>query len=91
MLEILKNRFQGHMNLHPELQWADVENRLREKPDVMEVLRKMEKSGFFATAQKSRLPGEEVCAMMMKLSKSGRKIRPLGALKRRLRRSEFCC
>ena len=45
MLEILKNRFQGNMNLHPELQWADVENRLREKPDVMEVLRKMEKSG----------------------------------------------
>ena len=37
MLEILKNRFQGNMNLHPELQWADVENRLREKPDVMEV------------------------------------------------------
>ena len=26
MLEILKNRFQGNMNLHPELQWADVEN-----------------------------------------------------------------
>ena len=45
MLGILKNRFQGNMNLHPELQWADVENRLREKPDVMEVLRKMEKSG----------------------------------------------
>ena len=45
MLEILKNRFMDNMNLHPELQWADVENRLREKPDVMEVLRKMEKSG----------------------------------------------
>ena len=89
MLEILKNRFQGNMNLHPELQWADVENRLREKPDVMEVLRKMEKSG--GEPDTSRLPGEEVCAMMMKLSKSGRKIRPLGALKRRLRRSEFCC
>ena len=45
MLEILKKRFMDNMNLHPELQWADVENRLREKPDVMEVLRKMEKSG----------------------------------------------
>ncbi|MCR5567595.1 MAG: DUF4256 domain-containing protein [Clostridiales bacterium] len=45
MLEILKNRFQRNMNLHPELQWPDVENRLREKPETMAVLRKMEDSG----------------------------------------------
>ena len=45
MLEILKNRFQDHIHFHQELQWADVENRLRENPDVMEVLRKMEESG----------------------------------------------
>lgn len=45
MLAILKNRFQNHINLHPNLQWSDVENRLREKPDVIEILRKMEESG----------------------------------------------
>ncbi len=45
MLKILKNRFQGNMNLHPELQWSYVENRLRDKPEAIEILRKMEESG----------------------------------------------
>ena len=45
MLEILKTRFQGNMNLHPELLWPEVEIRLREKPEAMEILQKMEDSG----------------------------------------------
>ena len=33
------------MALHPDLAWSDVEARLREAPDAMEVLRRMEESG----------------------------------------------
>lgn len=45
MLEILKTRFQKNRNLHPDLKWSDVEDRLREHPGAIETLRKMEESG----------------------------------------------
>lgn len=45
MLRILKARFLDHENLHPNLEWSEVEKRLREAPDAMEVLRRMEESG----------------------------------------------
>lgn len=45
MLEILKKRFQDNKALHPDLQWADVEFRLSNEPNAIEVLRKMEESG----------------------------------------------
>lgn len=45
MLERLKTRFQENRMLHPELQWAYVEKRLREEPSAMETLQRMEESG----------------------------------------------
>ena len=45
MLELLKARFPDHENLHPGLDWAVVEQRLREAPGAVEVLRRMEESG----------------------------------------------
>lgn len=45
MLERLKTRFQENRMLHPELQWAYVEKRLREEPSAMETLHRMEESG----------------------------------------------
>ena len=45
MLERLKTRFQENRMLHPELQWAYVEKRLREEPSALEILQRMEESG----------------------------------------------
>ena len=45
MLEKLKTRFQGNRMLHPELDWTYVEKRLREAPNALEVLQRMEESG----------------------------------------------
>ena len=45
MLELLQTRFHKNMALHPDLAWPDVEAHLREAPDAMEVLRRMEESG----------------------------------------------
>ena len=45
ILETLRNRFYENMALHSELQWALVEKRLREAPEALEVLRRMEESG----------------------------------------------
>jgi len=45
MLELLKARFSEHKELHPDLEWAEVENRLREAPAAIMVLQKMEESG----------------------------------------------
>ena len=45
MLELLKARFSEHKELHPELEWIEVENRLRAFPDAVAVLQKMEESG----------------------------------------------
>ena len=38
MLEILKARFSEHKELHPDLEWSEVERRLREVPDAVAVL-----------------------------------------------------
>ena len=45
MLELLKVRFSEHKELHPDLEWSEVEHRLREAPAVIAVLQKMEESG----------------------------------------------
>ena len=45
MLERLKTRFQENRMLHPELDWAYVEKRLREEPSALEILQRMEESG----------------------------------------------
>ena len=45
MLELLKKRFHENMTRHPGLDWETVEQRLREDPDALEVLRRMEESG----------------------------------------------
>jgi len=45
MLDILRARFLEHESLHPDLQWDEVEKRLRENPGALEILRKMEESG----------------------------------------------
>ena len=45
MLEKLKTRFQENRMLHPELDWAYVEKRLREAPSALETLQRMEESG----------------------------------------------
>ena len=45
MLELLKARFSEHMERHPDLDWPEVEDRLREASAAIEVLQKMEESG----------------------------------------------
>ena len=45
MLTILKTRFLENMTRHPGMDWADVERRLLEHPDALEVLRRMEETG----------------------------------------------
>jgi len=45
MIKILKERFEKNMNRHPDIAWDQVEARLRENPEVMEKLRKMEETG----------------------------------------------
>ncbi len=45
MLELLKARFSEHKGLHPDLEWLEVEQRLRVFPDAIAVLQKMEESG----------------------------------------------
>ena len=45
MLELLKVRFSKQKDLHPELEWSEVEHRLREAPAAIAVLQKMEESG----------------------------------------------
>ena len=45
MLELLKARFLQNKNLHPDLEWLEVEHRMREAPTAIEVLHKMEESG----------------------------------------------
>ena len=37
MIELLRARFLDQKNLHPDLNWSEVESRLREAPDAMEV------------------------------------------------------
>ena len=45
MLECLKTRFLENSNRHPNLEWEEVERRLIEHPEALEVLKNMEESG----------------------------------------------
>ena len=45
MIKRLKERFEKNMNRHPDIAWDQVEARLRENPEVLEKLRKMEETG----------------------------------------------
>ena len=45
MIKRLKERFEKNMNRHTDIAWDQVEARLRENPEVMEKLRKMEETG----------------------------------------------
>ena len=45
MLEKLKTRFDENKSRHADVQWADVEKRLREHPKALEILQRMEDSG----------------------------------------------
>ncbi len=45
MIETLKERFDKNMNRHPDIAWDQIEARLRENPEVLEKLRKMEETG----------------------------------------------
>ena len=45
MLNILKTRFLENRTRHPDLDWADVERRLLQDPDALEILRCMEETG----------------------------------------------
>lgn len=45
MLELLKVRFSEQKELHPDLEWSEVEQRLREVPAAITILQKMEETG----------------------------------------------
>ena len=45
MIKRLKERFEKNMNRHTDIAWDQVEARLRENPEVLEKLRKMEETG----------------------------------------------
>ena len=45
MLELLKKRFHENMTRHPGLDWETVKARLTDRPDAVEILRRMEESG----------------------------------------------
>lgn len=45
MIEQLKNRFRENMKRHPELDWEQVERRLRRNPAALDALRCMEETG----------------------------------------------
>ena len=45
MLEILKMRFLDHEELHPDLEWSEVERRLLKAPEAIAILQRMEESG----------------------------------------------
>ncbi|MBR3298027.1 MAG: DUF4256 domain-containing protein, partial [Clostridia bacterium] len=40
MLELLKARFSEHRERHPNLEWSEVEHRLREDPASIAILQK---------------------------------------------------
>ncbi len=42
LIALLKVRFERHMHRHADLQWADVEIRLRSRPGKLRALREME-------------------------------------------------
>ena len=45
MLETLKKRFDENSLRHPDIRWQDVEKRLLDKPEALEVLKRMEETG----------------------------------------------
>ena len=45
MLELLRTRFHENVGRHPELDWQDVERRLRDDPAALDSLRRMEETG----------------------------------------------
>lgn len=42
---ILKTRFEKNMNRHGNIEWTEVEARLRDNPEKLTILREMEKTG----------------------------------------------
>ena len=104
MLELLKVRFSEHKELHPDLDWSEVEHRLREAPAAIAVLQKMEESGgepdtmgydvktgnsFSATAQRNRPSGAEACAMTKRHCKDEQKTRRQAVPNGKRKKSEF--
>ena len=45
MIEVLKTRFEENMIRHPDLIWETVEKHLKNHPEALEVLKKMEETG----------------------------------------------
>lgn len=45
MLPLLHSRFLAHTHRHPDIDWNDLEARLLEHPDKLEILQRMEDSG----------------------------------------------
>ena len=45
ILDVLSKRFAENMVRHPDLTWEDVEKRLKDVPDALTVLERMEESG----------------------------------------------
>ena len=102
MFELLKARFSEHKELHPDLEWSEVEHSLREAPDAIAVLQKMEESGgepdtigydvktgnsFSATAQRNHPQGAEACAMTKRHCMDARKTRRQAAPNGKRKRS----
>lgn len=45
MIDVLEKRFRENDSLHPDLKWEDVEKRLTENKDALDILERMEESG----------------------------------------------
>ena len=45
MLETLKKRFDENSLRHPGIDWQDVEKRLSDKPEALEIMKRMEETG----------------------------------------------
>ena len=45
LFDILKKRFEQHMQRHPDIKWEDVQQRLESNPDKAWSLNEMEESG----------------------------------------------
>jgi len=45
LLETLRTRFEGNMNRHPNLGWAEVQSRLEARPEALQSLDEMERTG----------------------------------------------
>jgi len=45
LLEVLQERFQEHMERHPNIQWEDVMDKIEDNADALSALQKMEETG----------------------------------------------